>query len=360
VGGKSDKETTVNDPGLHQAVIPTSVLAGLVEIGQRGGCPIDRWLDGIGVSADQLVEPTTKVSFRQVVTVLTRALRDLPPGPVGMQVGGRDALVSFGMLGVAIRSCSVGAEALAIGLELSQASGSITDPVAEFYDGAVAIRLHERAPEPALLPFMCEEAFTGIVLLVRSLFGTGMEPTLLELGYPRPAYAAEYERFFRCPIRYDADANRLSLPRALLEAPISTKDPANRALAVQACRSLIGAGPAKVDVVAAVESLLGHNLRAPATMAEVAASLFVTERTLRRQLAEAGDGFTAIRDRVRERRATFLLRESTLPVSAIAREVGFSDGREFRRAYRRWTGRTPSQTRTPSPGRRRLYHHQAG
>lgn len=345
MGGKSDKGSTVIDPSINQAVIPTSVLAGLVEIGQRSGCPIDRWLDGIGISADQLVEPTTKVSFRQVVAVLQRALRDLPAGPVGMQVSSRDALVSFGMLGIAIRSCSVGSEALAIGMELSQASGSITDPVAEFYDGVVAIRLYERAPEPDLLPFMCEEAFTGILLLVRSIFGTDVSPTLLEVGYPRPAYGAEYERFFRCPIRFDADANRMSLPSALLDAPISTKDPTNRALAVDACRKLIGADPVPADVVAAVESLLGHNLRAPAPMAEVAAALFVTERTLRRQLAEAGDSFTSIRDRVRERRATFLLRESRLPIAGIASEVGFSDAREFRRAYRRWTGRTPSQAR---------------
>ena len=86
-------------------------------------------------------------------------------------------------------------------------------------------------------------------------------------------------------------------------------------------------------------------IEAATRLAEAAESLYLTERTLRRQLAAAGESFAAIRDRVREKRATLLLAESTLSVGAIAAEVGFSEPREFRRAYRRWTGRPPSATR---------------
>jgi transcriptional regulator GlxA family with amidase domain len=80
-------------------------------------------------------------------------------------------------------------------------------------------------------------------------------------------------------------------------------------------------------------------------MADAAKRLHVTERTLRRQLADSGERFSAVRDRVRERRATFLLLESTLKVDAIAREIGFCDAREFRRAYIRWTGHPPTHQR---------------
>ncbi|MCV7038763.1 hypothetical protein BST36_07340 [Mycolicibacterium moriokaense] len=81
------------------------------------------------------------------------------------------------------------------------------------------------------------------------------------------------------------------------------------------------------------------------TMASAAQQLHASERMLRRQLANAGEHFSTARDRVRERCATFLLRESKMTVEGIAHEVGFSDAREFRRANIRWTGHPPTHHR---------------
>jgi len=333
------------DPRLAEPVIPTAVLAGVVEIGQQHHRAVETWFSGTGLTTDQLVDPDMRLSFRQITTILKRALRDLPAGPVGLQVGGRDALISFGVLGLAVRSCSTGAEAFTVGLELQQASGSLTDPEAEYFESRFALRLRERAPEPDLLPFLCEEAFGSTLLLVRSVLGADVLPERLELAYPQPAHAAAVRSFFRCPIRFDADANRMWLSSELLDRPIATADPTIRAMAMDACRRMIDTGEHGTDTVRAVETLLGRNLRRPLTMNEVAALLYVTERTLRRQLHDAGQRFSDIRDRVRERRATFLLRSSALPVHAVAQEVGFSDPREFRRAYIRWTGHPPTAAR---------------
>ncbi|MEU4805692.1 helix-turn-helix domain-containing protein [Actinosynnema sp. NPDC023587] len=116
------------------------------------------------------------------------------------------------------------------------------------------------------------------------------------------------------------------------------------------CGNLISPARTRPGVVAAVEALLNAHLQRPLTMTEIAARMHISERTSRRRLAEADDHFGAIRDRVRERRATALLRHSTLAILAVAAEVGFSDGREFRRAHRRWTGRTPLAARTSGGG----------
>jgi len=278
-------ERVVIDPRRTEAVIPTSVLAAVVELGQRHGCAIDRWLAGTGLAPHQLVDPQVKASFRQAATVLRRALRDLPAGPVGLEIGGRDALVSFGMLGMAMRSCATGAEAFALGVELQQASGALTDVTTEVTGDEVGFVLRERSPEPELLPFLCEQAFGSTLRLTWAIFGIGNDPVRLELTYPAPVYAAEYRRFFRCPVRFGAGANRLSMSADLLTTPIATHDPASRALAEDACLRLLDTGEAPHGVIRAVESLLSENLRTPLTMADVADRLSVTERTLRRQLA---------------------------------------------------------------------------
>lgn len=335
-----------DDPRLAEAVIPPAVLAGAVEIGQREGQPIAAWFAGTGLDpADLLTSDSVRVSVRQAITVLRRAVRALPGRPLGMRVGGRDTLLSFGMLGVAMRSCATVADALALARELHQASGSLLDVEVETFGAEVSVRLHERLPDPEVIAFLCEEVFCSTLVFARATLGPDQAPSYLELTYPPPPYAEEYQRFFRCRLHFGAAANRMVFPAEILAQPLPTHHEPTRAAAIESCHRLLGLTDTRSDVVVAVEALLSRNLRRPPTMAETARQLGVTERTLRRQLTASGERYSAIRDRVRERRATFLLRESALTIEAIAGETGFSEAREFRRAYLRWTGRPPSAAR---------------
>ncbi|MFF0607848.1 AraC family transcriptional regulator [Nocardia tengchongensis] len=331
---------------LDLPTIPPAILGGLVEIGTREAHDVGQWFTGTGLTAaDVLTADSIKVSFRQAATILRRAIAAMPGRPLGMQVGGRDVLLTMGMLGVAMRSAATVGEAVSIGLELHQASGTLMDVELERDHDTAALRLHERRPEPELISFLCEEILCSTLIFIRSVVGADWSPTRVELSYPPPPYAGHYERFFRCPVEFAAQANRVVFPAAALALPFATHSEPTRMIAVDACRRLLDLGRREPDVVVVVETLLEQNLRRPLTMTEVATRLHVTERTLRRQLTAAGESFSSIRDRVRERRATYLLRESALPVSAIAHQLGYSDIREFRRAYIRWTGRAPSAAR---------------
>jgi transcriptional regulator GlxA family with amidase domain len=48
---------------------------------------------------------------------------------------------------------------------------------------------------------------------------------------------------------------------------------------------------------------------------------------------------------VRVEHATRHLTQTRLPLSTIAYMVGFNDPSNFRRAFRRWTGRSPAEVR---------------
>ncbi|MFE3001164.1 AraC family transcriptional regulator [Nocardia sp. NPDC059246] len=327
-------------------IIPPTILSGAVEIGRRVGVEVDAWFVGTGLDvAHLLAADTVKVSFRQAAAVLRRAVRDMPDKPLGMLVGGRDMLLSMGMLGVAMRSCATVGDAVSVALDLHLASGSLVDVDLEYFDDEVALRFRERRPEPELRRFLVEEALSTLMVFARTVVGGDWSPSRVELTYPPPPYASEYARFLRCRVEFGADANRAFLPARALDIAFSTHHEPTRTLAVDACRRLLGIGREESDVVAAVEAVLERDLRHPLSAADVAGHLHMSERTLRRQLAVAEQSFSAIRDRVRQRHAILLLRGSSLPVAVVAREVGYSDIRDFRRAYIRWTGRPPSAER---------------
>lgn len=331
----------------HEASIPPSVIAGLTSYAREHGVDTSRWFAGTRVTAEQCEAPDTRISLYQAAQIIRRAVDTFPAQPLGLLMGTRDSLVAFGLLGVAIMSAETLADAMPIAMEHHQTAGSLVDLTIELNDDELVNGLYERYPAADLLPFLAEECFAAIVLIIRTALNEDVKPLRLELAYPPPAYAAAYRRFFGCPIYFDADVNRLALPTAILARRLPRHNPANLAASLVALsHERILDERTTTDLVASLERLLDATHGARITMSQAAHCLHVSERTLRRHLATAGETFTAIRERVLERRARALLTDPRhLPLAAIAEDLGYRDSREFRRAFRRWTGTTPSAAR---------------
>jgi AraC family transcriptional regulator of adaptative response / methylphosphotriester-DNA alkyltransferase methyltransferase len=88
------------------------------------------------------------------------------------------------------------------------------------------------------------------------------------------------------------------------------------------------------------------------SLADVAHRIATSRRQLQRVLSEHGTSFRAELQRVRMTRAAHLLRESALPVAAIARAVGYRQAAQFSKAFRRHYGRPPSAVRRAEPAAR--------
>jgi AraC-like DNA-binding protein len=71
----------------------------------------------------------------------------------------------------------------------------------------------------------------------------------------------------------------------------------------------------------------------------------VHPRTLQRLLQRESLSYRQLVDEVRAERATVLLRDSDAPVTEIAFDLGYTDVSHFIRAFRRWTGVSPSRYR---------------
>lgn len=334
-----------DNPRLAETIIPTFVIAGLVDHARSKGLEPDIWFAGLGLTVEHVQQSEALISFRQAATIIRRALRALPAEPLGLHVGSREALVSFGLLGLAMLSSRNVREAFATGLEYHLASGSLMDVDAEITPTEVSLRLHERCPDPELLPFLCEEVCASSVAIMRMMLGNDAAPLRVELSYPPPPYGSAYQRLLNCPVRFRADANRLVFSAALMDRPLVTHSAASHAAALAACRRLIEPATTTQDVISSVENLLREKLRQRPSMADIAGWLNISERTLRRHLTAAGQRFSTIRDRVMAQRARLLLGDSALPVAGVAEALGFSDARDFRRAFRRWTGMAPMSFR---------------
>ncbi|MES2632138.1 MAG: AraC family transcriptional regulator [Pseudomonadota bacterium] len=133
-------------------------------------------------------------------------------------------------------------------------------------------------------------------------------------------------QYLSLPLRRDEKAMRLMLQRAL---PLTVLQYRRDRLLVEQVRQAMLADPATA-----------HNADG------IAAHLNISTRTLHRQLAEQGSSLQALKDEVRCERAKDLLHRSSKPVKQVAAAVGFSSEKSFIRAFRDWTGQTPSGYRS--------------
>jgi AraC-like DNA-binding protein len=153
-----------------------------------------------------------------------------------------------------------------------------------------------------------------------------------------PASGREaYEAAFGVPAVFGAVADTCRFGARALGAPIGQADPAiRRALMPYAEHR---ASRRRVPWSATVREQLAGDLLG---LADVARALAVGPRTLQVKLAEEGTTFAAVADGVRRERALALLAEPDLPISVIATRTGFATPSAFTRAFRRWTGQSPS------------------
>lgn len=167
----------------------------------------------------------------------------------------------------------------------------------------------------------------------RRLAGGGeVAPEAVHFTYPRPRHTSWHERVLgRVELRFSQPSFQLGLRREHADAALPCGDFAVHqrlvALAVTSALSVKRSGPLRQRV----ESLLIEQLSRLPSQRDIASSLGLSERTLRRKLAESGDSFGALLAGVR-RRENELFARAVSSSARAARYLGFAN----RGALRNW------------------------
>lgn len=201
-------------------------------------------------------------------------------------------------------------------------------------------------PVPEPWRHLIESDLAYAVRLVRLATSPAFVPASVWFVHDRPAgtEAAVYARLLGPDVRFGQPANALHFDAAWLGAPVVSAVPSLRVpLEVAAARELAEA-EADPTVAGRVEALVRLD-PATVTVADVAAQLGVSTRTLQRRLGAEGTSFAAVVDDVRRTYAEVLLRDGGVPLGEVSYRLGFSEPSALHRAIRRWFGRTATEVR---------------
>lgn len=154
----------------------------------------------------------------------------------------------------------------------------------------------------------------------------------------------EYERVFGCAVRFHQRDNGALLDRTALAERLVYADPDLAERFDQLARAAHSPRAAYREAVAAALRAAGLD-RLAGRREAIARRLGVSARTLQRRLEDEGTSFAAVLDDTRRDIALALLADPLHSLRAISARVGYGDQFAFNKAFRRWTGRSPSAYR---------------
>lgn len=163
----------------------------------------------------------------------------------------------------------------------------------------------------------------------------------VRFAYPAPAHADQYKTFFDGPVTFDAPHSELVFERALLKEAMPGADPMLYSAVLARANLALSEQRGRKGLLHRVSQMLTERLHLRPRMVDIAKDLGVTDRTLRRHLAEIGTDYQGLLLRLQMERACALLADGQRTIQQVSGDVGFSSASTFHRAFQRWTGTTP-------------------
>jgi AraC-like DNA-binding protein len=146
-------------------------------------------------------------------------------------------------------------------------------------------------------------------------------------------------------VRFRQPDNRIRFDAAIIDLPIVMANRTALRLAQRECERELDELGFDSKLATRVRRLIGSAEDGFRTLEQVAPHVGLSPRTLRRRLAAKGSPFSAMVDDERRDRALRLLRTSDLSIGDVAGRLEYTSASSFVRAFRRWTGKTPSMYR---------------
>jgi AraC-like DNA-binding protein len=336
------------NPGPDEKIYPVVKVATVVDaLAAEGVAPGDA-LQGVRLSKDAIASPATRVSLNQVIACYRNADRLSRDPHFAYHAGLRLHVAAYGMYGFAILSSMNYRQTMQFAMQYHQLATPLT--AIDFNEqGGYGIWTITPVPnvriDARLYKFVVDMQFGISLSLHRDIMGPSFAARELHVTYRSPTDAAKFPEIFGSPVLFDQPKNRFSFDAAWLDGTPNLGNEMTYATVLGLCDGLMEEFQLRIGLTGKVRQALMVNLMRAMSFDDVAKSLNMSARTLRRKLREENTSFRKLVDGLRMDMAIKYLRDTGLTVEEIAEALGFSDAANFRHAFRRWTKAAPHEFR---------------
>ena len=289
-----------------------------------------------------------KIGQEQMDRLWENAVRLSGDTLFGLHFGSSLQLAALGVVGAVIQTSATVGQAISIAAGMAPMLTSLLTMDTEQTTKQFAVHFRPVSGVDTSAVAFRQTLDFFMAFTVRELDGllfAKIRPEALRIGHNLSDTAA-YEQALRCRPVVRKGTYSLSFGRKLWEEKIITADYELQAIHLQKVQALLakkytgGAFGAKVYAFLMANVYLGIS-----TLDEIAANFNLSARSLQRKLKEEGTGYQQIADAVRQVLAEQYLDAGSYQVKEISGLLGYNEVSAFTRAFKKWTGNTPSDYR---------------
>lgn len=305
-------------------------------------------LAAAGLSLAQAHSPKTRISRHQVLAAC-KALTGMGLKPsFAFRSGLRSRLSYFGMYGFALMSAPDMHTMLQLSMEQQGLTASLVRLWVRQGEDEVAIGVdplsHLEIDAP-LYRFLIESHFGVLQRAWCDLTGAHFTPLHLCVTYPPCPSTQEIAASLGVKVLFAQQANVFVFAASWLDAHPQFGNLIAHASVREVCAQLAAQLKEQSGLAWQIgKAIVADHGRIP-SIGSVAVALGISEREVRRKLRAEGTSYREICDDVRSQVSMKYLRDTALSVEAVAAAIGFEDAANFRRAFRRWAGKSPLEYR---------------
>jgi AraC-like DNA-binding protein len=314
---------------------------------ESAGVPVVPLLRRMRLTPEVIADPEKRLSVRSQIKLLDEAAIALQDDCLGFTLARDFDPRALGLLYYVMASSQTLGEALKRVARYSQTTNEAL--VIRYREGnRLIINLSYSGVPRHSDQHQIEFCMFAVLRICRVLTGQNLIPQHFSIAHHRSEGTAEMSRFVGTKVEFGADTDEIALNSNAREVPVIHADPYLNDLLLKYCEAALTDRRGKVRQVRtkvenAISSLLPHGR---AVVDDVARSLGMSKRTLARMLSDEGVNFTEVLQQLQRDLAVRYLDDPQLHISKIAWLLGFQEVSAFTHAFKRWTGKTPSQMRT--------------
>jgi len=325
----------------HLPNFPRLILSVLTEDGHDE----DELLKGLDISPTQLADETFRLSAKQHEQFILRVLTITNDLHLALCISEKVDIATSSLAIMAVINSGRISRALSLFSRYGRLFTRTLNTRAITKDGTFTIDLEPTVHNKRVQYF----AVTAYALFLDRVFLDPLNGAHLvqglELALSPPSDIESVRDQFGFALNFNAPQNRVILDPTLIDQPLKQADPQTVRLLVEMCEAQLAAANAENDLSHKVSAIFLNNISAPPKLADLANTIGMSPRSLRRRLKDGGTSYQKILDVTRQKLAQSLLQETAEAVASIAYELGFDNPSHFGRAFKGWTGQSPSEYR---------------
>jgi AraC-like DNA-binding protein len=328
--------------------VSAAFARAMLEFAASKSASREEMLRASGIDAAALADQDARISFVNYMNLVRAAKRLTGDEALALHFGEAVQLARVAVVGLIGQASETMLEAFT---QLNRYVRLVVDVECASEDRFELRREHgqlwmvDTRLNPNGFPELTESAFAQIVCRPLAS-GVGQMALDIQVTHAPPAYAAEYERVLKAPVTFNAAWNAVRLDESIVNRRVAILPRYVFGVLIEHAEQLLRELESATTARGEVEKLVLPILHTGEVRADgIAERLGVSRQTLYRNLKAEGVTFEQVLDELRHRMALHYLSGKKTSLNDIAYLVGFADPTSFSRAFKRWTGKSPSEYR---------------